>query len=189
VSQPAQITEWIQQLVAETSRVDVVVSNVSSLSLSNEPAAWSSAFNVDIMGTVMLIQETLPWLEKSKGSIVTLSSVSGRDVDFTAPSPYGAFKAALIHYTAQLAHTLAPKGVRANCVSPGNIYVPDGVWGGVERGNPELFRSQLAKNVSGRMGKPEEVADAVVWISSARAGFVSGTNLVIDGSLCTGVQF
>lgn len=189
VSQPAQISEWIQKLVVETSRIDIVVSNVSSLSLSNEPAAWTSAFNVDIMGTVTLIQETLPWLEKTKGSIVTISSVSGRDVDFTAPSPYGAFKAALIHYTAQLAHTLAAKGVRANSVSPGNIYVEDGVWGDVERGMPDLFKSQMAKNVSGRMGKPEEVADAVVWISSERAAFVSGTNLVVDGSLCTGVQF
>jgi NAD(P)-dependent dehydrogenase (short-subunit alcohol dehydrogenase family) len=77
---------------------------------------------------VTLVKEALPALEKSKGCIVAISSVSGRDVDFTAPSPYGAFKAALIHYTAQLAHTLAPKGVRANTVSPGNIYVADGVW-------------------------------------------------------------
>lgn len=189
MSQPSQIKEWIENVVAKTQRIDVVISNVSSLSLGNESSAWSSAFNVDIMGSVTLVQETLSWLEKGKGSIVTISSVSGRDVDFTAPSPYGAFKAALIHYTAQLAHTLAPKGVRANCVSPGNIYVADGVWGGVERDLPDLFKAQMAKNVSGRMGKPEEVADAVVWLASSRAGFVSGSNLVVDGSLCTGVQF
>jgi 3-oxoacyl-[acyl-carrier protein] reductase len=175
--------------VAETSRIDIIVSNVSSLSLTNDAAAWTSAFNVDIMGTVTLINECLPYLEKSKGSIITISSVSGRDIDFTAPSPYGTFKAALIHYMAQLAHMLAPRGVRANSVSPGNIYVEDGVWGGVERENPELFKSQLGKNVSGRMGRPGEVADAVVWLASERAGFVSGSNLVVDGSLCTGVQF
>ena len=80
-----------------------------------------------MMGTVSLIQAALPHLIESKGNIVTISSVSGRDIDFTAPSPYGAFKAALIHYTAQLAHTLAPKGVRANTVSPGNIYIENGV--------------------------------------------------------------
>src|SRR4051812_12993827 len=118
------------------------------------------------MGTVNLAAETMPWLERSKGNIVTIGSVSGRDVDFTAPSPYGAFKAALIHYTAQLARTCAPKGVRANCVSPGNIYVEDGVWGQMERERPEVFAEQLARNVSGRMGRAEEVADVVVWVAS-----------------------
>lgn len=110
-------------------------------------------------------------------------------MDFTAPSPYGAFKAALIHYTAQLATTFASKGVRANTVSPGNIYIEDGVWGGIERDNNKLFEEQLGKNPMGRMGKAEEIADAVVWLSSERAGFVSGSNLVVDGALCTGVQF
>jgi len=78
-------------------------------------------------GMVTLVNAALPHLEKSKGNIITISSVSGRDVDFTAPSPYGAFKAAVTHYTAQLAHTLAPQGVRANTVSPGNIYIKDGI--------------------------------------------------------------
>lgn len=79
------------------------------------------------MGTVSLIQAALPFLVESKGNIVTISSVSGRDIDFTAPSPYGAFKAAMVHYTAQLAHSLAGKGVRANSVAPGNVFVEDGV--------------------------------------------------------------
>lgn len=140
-------------------------------------------------GTVSLVNAALPFLESSRGNIITISSVSGRDIDFTAVSPYGAMKAALIHYTAQLAHTLAPKGVRANTVSPGNIYVEDGVWGGIEKADPKLFKEQLAKNPMGRMGKPEEVADVVVWLASGRAGFVSGANVVVDGSLCTGVQF
>lgn len=106
-----------------------------------------------------------------------------------APSPYGALKAALIHYTAQLAHTLAPKGIRANTVSPGNIYIEDGVWGEVERGMPDLFKSQMALNPMGRMGKPEEIANMILFAASERAGFVSGANLVVDGALCTGVQF
>lgn len=137
---------------------------------------------------------------------VTISSVSGRDVDFMAPSPYGALKASLIHYTAQLAHTLASKGIRASTyingqrgsfhtdifvdtVSPGNIYIEDGVWGDVERGMPDLFKSQWSKNPMGRMGKPEEIADMVLFVASERASFVSGANLVVDGALCTGVQF
>jgi 3-oxoacyl-[acyl-carrier protein] reductase len=127
ISIPSEVTTWISKIAEYEKKIDVVVSNVSSISVTDTPAAWDTAYSTDMRGTVSLIQAALPELEKSKGCIVTISSVSGRDVDFTAPSPYGAFKAALIHYTAQLAHTLAPKGVRANTVSPGNIYIEDGV--------------------------------------------------------------
>lgn len=189
VSSPTQIADWIKEVNYREGWIDVVVSNVSSISVTDSPEAWNTAFSTDIQGTVNVIQAALPHLEKRKGCIVTISSVSGRDVDFTAPSPYGAFKAALIHYTSQLAHTLAPKGIRANTVSPGNIYISDGVWGGIEKNNPELFNSQMSQNPMGRMGKPEEIADAVLFLASERASFISGTNLVVDGALCTGVQF
>lgn len=62
-----------------------------------------------MMGTYHLIQQALPHLEKTKGNIISINSVSGRDVDMAAPGAYGAMKAALTHYIAQLAHTLAPK--------------------------------------------------------------------------------
>jgi NADP-dependent 3-hydroxy acid dehydrogenase YdfG len=73
--------------VEKEKRIDVVVSNVSSISVSDTPEAWTKGYETDIRGTVSLIQAALPELEKSKGCIVTISSVSGRDVDFTAPSP------------------------------------------------------------------------------------------------------
>lgn len=71
----------------------------------------------------------------------------------------------------------------------GNIYIENGAWGNIEKNAPELFASQMALNPMGRMGKPEEVADACVFLASERASFISGTNLVVDGSLCTGTQF
>ena len=82
----------------------------------------------------------LPYLEKSKWpSIVIVSSVSGREIDFTSPA-YGAFKAALIHYAHGLAHKLAPKLIRVNSVSPGNVYVKDGIWNYIETNLPDLFK-------------------------------------------------
>lgn len=185
MSKPSDIKSWVESMTS----LDIVVSNVSALSISNTPESWMSTFEIDMQGVVTLVNAALPQLEKNKGNVVTISSVSGRDVDFTAVSPYGAFKAALIHYTAQLAHTLAPKGVRANTISPGNIYIKDGVWGNIERNMPDLFKDQFAKNPMGRMGKPEEVANAVVFIASEKAGFISGANLNVDGSVCSGVQF
>lgn len=184
-----QVSEWVKQCVKASSRIDVVVSNVSALAVDDGRASWDSSYQTDIVGTYTLIDAATPHLRESRGSIVNISSVSGRYIDFTAPSPYGALKAALVHYTSQLAHRLAPAGVRANSVSPGNIYVADGIWGSIEREKPEFFAQQLKENPMGRMGRPQEVADAVVWLASDRASFVSGTNLLVDGAISPGVQF
>lgn len=172
----------------QSGGIDVVVSNVSALAMNDTVEDWTSAFNGDMLALVTLVSTSVPYLKKSKGNIVAIGSVSGRDVDFTAPGPYGAFKATIVHYIAQLAHTLAADGIRANTVSPGNIYIEDGVWGGIAKSNPELFKSQLGLSPSGRMGKPEEIANAVLFMSSEKASFISGSNLVVDGALCTGVQ-
>ena len=80
-----------------------------------------------------------------------------------------------------LSQDLAPKRIRANVVSPGTIYFDDGIWGRVKRDNPEWFARALANNPLGRMGTPEDIAAAVTYISSPRASFVTGANLVVDG--------
>jgi 3-oxoacyl-[acyl-carrier protein] reductase len=141
-----------------------------------------------MMGTVRLVNAALPSLEKSMhASIVTISSVSGREIDFAA-GPYGAFKAAIVHYTQGLAFHLAAKKIRANSVSPGNTYFQGGVWDQIEKGNPTLFKDSLALNPTGRMGTPQEMANAVVFLASPAASFVTGANLVVDGALTRGVQ-
>ncbi|KAL9621603.1 MAG: hypothetical protein Q9160_003995 [Pyrenula sp. 1 TL-2023] len=189
VSSPDVVRGWVRSVAEKRGGVvDVIVANVSSLGGGEGDVRWRQSFDIDMMHTVAMVDAAKPYLEKSRGSVVSIASVSGRDVDFTAPGPYGAMKAALVHYTAQLAHTMAPKGVRANAVSPGNIYIEDGVWGQIEREAPELFKRQMELNPMGRMGKAEEVANAVVFLASEKASFISGTNMVVDGSLCTGVQ-
>ena len=73
--------------------------------------------------------------------------------------------------------------------APGNTYFPGGVWQQIEHGNPQLFKDALALNPTGRMGTPQEMANAVVFLASPAASFVTGTNLVVDGALTRGVQF
>ncbi len=183
------VRAWVTDAAAAMDGIDIVVPNVSALAVSGDEAAWQAGFQTDIMGTVRVVDAAMPWLLQSGvGSIVVISSVSGREVDFAA-GPYGAFKAALIHYAQGLAFQLAGKGVRANSVSPGNTYFPGGVWETIEHGNPALFERSLALNPTGRMGRPEEVARAVVFLGSPAASFVTGTNLVVDGALTRGVQF
>jgi 3-oxoacyl-[acyl-carrier protein] reductase len=87
-----------------------------------------------------------------------------------------------------LAYQLAPKGIRANTVSPGNVYFEGGVWDHIEQNNPKLFAEALALNPSGRMARPQEIANAVAFVASPAASFVSGANVVVDGALTRGVQ-
>ena len=87
MSSPSEIQDWVAETIKVEGKIDVVVSNVSSISVSDTAEAWKAAYETDMMGTVTLVKAALLLLEESKGNIVTISSVSGRDVDFTAPSP------------------------------------------------------------------------------------------------------
>ena len=173
----------------ELGGLDIVVANVSALAIGQDDASWKAEFETDMMGTVRAVNAAMPFLEKSSAAaVVVIASVSGREVDFAA-GPYGVFKAALIHYAKGLSYQLAGKGIRVNALSPGNTYFPGGVWEKIEHGNPELFKQAMSLNPTGRMGRPEEMARAVVFLASPAASFITGTNLVVDGALTRGVQF
>ncbi len=189
VGDGAALKAWVDAAAVELGGIDIVIANVSALAVPNDEASWRAGFDVDIMHTVRVVNAALPYLEKSDaGSIVVISSVSGREIDFAA-GPYGAFKAALIHYAQGLANQLAPKGIRANSVSPGNTFFAGGVWDTIQTDMPDLFAKSLALNPTGRMAKPEEVARATVFIASPAASFITGTNLLVDGALTRGVQY
>jgi 3-oxoacyl-[acyl-carrier protein] reductase len=182
------LSAWVKA-VGEAGGIDIVVANVSALAIGPEEENWKKAFETDLLGTVRMVEAALPYLEKSKApSIVAISSVSGREIDFAA-GPYGTFKAALIHYIQGIAFQLAGKGIRANTVSPGNTYFAGGVWEKIEQGNPDFFKHALSLNPTGRMGTPQEMANATVFLASPAASFITGANLVVDGALTRGVQF
>src|ERR1700744_6504711 len=189
VADRAGVSQWVDDTATELGGLDIVVANVSALAIPDEEANWRASFDVDLMGTVHLVDAALPHLERSEAaSIVTISSVSGREVDFAA-GPYATMKAAIIHYTQGLAYQLAAKGIRANSLSPGNTYFPGGVWESIEHSNPELFATALGLNPTGRMARPEEIARATVFLASPAASFMTGANLLVDGALTRGVQF
>jgi 3-oxoacyl-[acyl-carrier protein] reductase len=189
VGDQAALREWVTTAAEALGGVDIVVANVSALAIPDSAENWQRSFEVDMMGTVGLMQAAMPYLERSPAaSIVTIASVSGREIDFAA-GPYGTFKAAIIHYTQGLAFQLADKGIRANSLSPGNTYFPGGVWENIEQNNPSLFASAMGLNPTGRMARPEEIARGVAFLASPAASFITGTNLVVDGALTRGVQF
>ncbi len=187
VADPAALKSWIDGAAAELGGIDGIVCNVSALAVGDTPESWEKSFRTDMMHTVNSIAAAKPYLEKSKAASITIvSSVSGFEVDFAAGS-YGAIKAALIHYSKGLSNQLVSKGIRVNVVSPGNTYFEGGIWHNIENGNPDLFKSAMSLNPTGRMGTAEEVAAGVVFLASPVASRISGTNLIIDGALTKAV--
>ena len=91
-----------------------------------------------------------------------ISSVSGFEVDFAAGS-YGAIKAALIHYAKGLSRQLVGKGIRVNCVSPGNTYFDGGIWQNIEKNMPDLFKPRC-RSTRPASGTAQEVANGVVFL-------------------------
>jgi 3-oxoacyl-[acyl-carrier protein] reductase len=189
VADLAALKSWVGAAAAALGGVDIFVANVSALAQGMDENAWRKGFEIDVMATVFGCEAALPFLEKSEaGAIVVVGSTAMAEV-YGPTRSYAAVKATLIPYVKGLARNLADKNVRANVVSPGNVYFKGGVWNIVEEHNPEMFKAMLGRNPTGRMGTPQEVANAVTFLASPRASFITGTNLIIDGALTQRVQF
>ena len=173
VADPAALKAWVEGAAAEFGGIDAIVCNVSALAVGDTAETWEKSFRTDMMHTVNSVAAALPYLEKSKSaSVAIISSVSGFEVDFAAGS-YGAFKAALIHYAKGLSNQLIARGIRVNSVSPGNTYFEGGIWQNIERNLPDLFKTAMGLNPTGRMGTAQEVAAGVVFLASPMAGRIS----------------
>ena len=185
VGDEAALKTWIDTAASELGGLDVLVANVSAMGAAD----WRESFEIDVLGSIHTAEAALPHLEKSDaGAIVAISSVSALQF-FGGVRPYNTMKAALINYMSNLAHELAPKNIRVNTVSPGTIYFEGGVWHTRKVETPEIFKGALDMNPMGRMGSPEEVANATVFLCSPLASFISGTNLLVDGAMTLGVQY
>ena len=181
--------DWIESSASTFGGLDIFIANVSALHPSTDEEGWRQSFEVDMMATVYGAETAIPLLKQSNsGAMVFISSIAALHAA-AGKRPYGTVKASVLHYSKGLARELTSEGVRVNSVSPGNIYFEDGVWGKAEKNNPEFFAKMLAANPMGRMGRPEEVANAAVFLASPAASFISGTNVIVDGALTQGVQY
>ena len=180
LSDGAAVVDYVDAAADALGGIDVLVNNASGFGRSDDEEGWAASIDVDLMATVRASRAALPWLERARGSIVHISSISGLEPSVRTP-PYGAIKAALIQYTMTQAAALAARGVRVNCVAPGSIEFPGGVWDDAKRDNPALYE-RIQKGIpSGRMGRPEEVANAVLFLASDLASWITGQTLVVDG--------
>ena len=184
---PHAIRAWVENMAARLGGIDAIVSNVSALGTSQGDDVWQTSLKVDILALVAFCEAAMPHLEDAKGSIVAINTTGSVQV-YGPPTPYPVVKAAALTYMKYLSHAVAAKGVRVNAVSPGSIYFEGGLWHRRRIEEPERYERMLSLNPMGRFGTPEEVADAVLFLSSKRASFISGTNLVVDGAGSVRIQ-
>jgi 3-oxoacyl-[acyl-carrier protein] reductase len=183
---------WITSAAERMGGLDILISSASALANGNGEAEWQRMFDVDTMGAVRALDAARPFLEKAgeergDAAFIIISSVSAAEA--SAPSAYGAMKAALIHFAKGVARASASKRLRCNVVSPGTVYFKGGVWGNTEERAPDFFKAMLARNPTGRMATPEEIAAATVFLASPLSGFTTGINMVVDGGITQRANF
>jgi 3-oxoacyl-[acyl-carrier protein] reductase len=190
VTDSAALAAFVDRSAEELGGLDVVVSNVSA-GASKAPEQRQQSLDGDLVPFVRLVEAAVPHLERQGGgAIVSIGTTNAFDtVRPASPNAYSALKAAVIHHAAAQARALAPKGIRVNTVSPGPIEFPGGDWEKIREGRREVYDEVLGKIPVGRYGRPEDVAAAVAYPASPRAGFTNGVNLVVDGGIVTRVQF
>jgi len=171
-------TQTVARTVAALSPVDVLVNNagISHVGLISEitPEAWDRLFAVNVKGIYNTVRAVLPaMLQKQAGAIVNISSMWGQ-AGASCEAAYSATKGAVIALTQALARELGPSGIRVNAVSPGVIDTQMNA-----QLSPADRAALAAETPLERLGTPEEVAEAIVYL--AQAGFITGQNLPVNG--------
>ena len=179
---------WITSAIEDLGGLDLFVANVSAGGGNNTEEGWKANFEVDVLGTVRGIETVTPALSDSKGSVVIISTTTAIE-NGPGAGAYGAMKAALMNLSSAKAQELAPQGVNCNVVSPGPIYIEGGAWNFIKDNMEDFYKATLSAIPAGRMGAAQDVANAVVFLGSPAASYITGTNVVVDGGFTKGVHF
>jgi len=181
LSDAASIRGYVASAASALDGIDILVNNVSAFARSDTEEDWIAAFTTDVLGAWRTCREAMPWLEQAKdAAIVHIGSIAGTRPSIVAP-PYGAMKAALMHYTSSQAAKLAKRGIRVNAVAPGSITAPGHFWEVRKARNDPAYLKNIATIPAGRLGEADEVADVVLFFASPASRWVIGQTLVVDG--------
>jgi 3-oxoacyl-[acyl-carrier protein] reductase len=183
------VKSFVEEASRESGRVDILVNNAGGVVgqvgrpvEKVEPEEWQVIFDVNLTGAFNFCQAVTPAMKAATwGRIVNISSGAGLRVSLTGIQAYASAKSGLIGFTRQLAHELGPFGITVNCVAPGFVRsnpTTERQWESYgEEGQRKLIESIAMR----RLGRPEDIAHAVLFLSSEYASWITGQTLSVDG--------
>jgi NAD(P)-dependent dehydrogenase (short-subunit alcohol dehydrogenase family) len=178
----AALRPLVERSVERFGRLDIVVNNAANALREDlgrfTPAAWEKSYAVNLRGPVFLVQEALPWLEKSPCAAVLNVISAGAFLSASFQAMYGAAKAALLHFTRSMAAEFAPRGIRVNALAPGTVDTD------MVRNNPPAMQRMMAEaSYMRRAASPDEMVGPALFLVSDAASFVTGQVVIADGGL------
>ena len=194
VTNREQVERAVDDVVKQHGRVDVLVNNAGivrdaqlvkwkdgAVAATMDDAAFDAVVNVNLKGVFVCTRAVVPHMIRAgRGVILNASSIVGLYGNF-GQTNYAATKAGVISFTKTWARELGRYGIRVNAVAPGFIATEM-----IKAMPPKVLESMAAKAPLGRMGEPDDIANAYAWLASDAARFVSGAVLSVDGGLVLG---
>ncbi|MGH2531471.1 MAG: SDR family NAD(P)-dependent oxidoreductase [Thermomicrobiales bacterium] len=187
VTSETAVQAMVAQTVATYGRIDVLVNNAGRSRgddiLSIDEATWDFNFNVVLKSAFLCAKAVLPgMLERGRGVILNTGSVNG--LYGIGEDAYSAAKAGMVNLTQNLAVRYGPAGVRVNCICPGTIRTP--IWNERLAQEPLVFEKLTKWYPLRRVGEPEDIANAALFLASDEASWITGVILPVDGGLTAG---
>lgn len=187
MARPAEPARVISTAVKAMGGIDALVGNAGITAPSKlvdlDLATWNRVFDINLRANWLLAKAAHPHLKRSRGAIVMLASMAGV-VPQLPTGAYSPTKAALIMLTEMMAQEWAPDGIRANAVCPGFVHtsMTDAIYS-----KPALARGRARMVPLGRVAKPGDIADAIAFLLSPQASYITGQSLLVDGGLVRSV--
>ena len=182
VTDAAQVEAAIEKILATHGRIDILVNNAGitrdNLLMRMKDEEWNDILDTNLSSVFRLSRAVLrPMMKARYGRIVSIASVVGTAGN-AGQTNYSAAKAGMIGFSKSLAQEVGSRGITVNCVAPGFIDTD------MTRALPEAARTKLLERIPlGKLGTPEDIANAVVFLASDEAGYVTGTTLHVNGGM------